>query len=224
LPIPDFINRLREGSTLCGRPHQGITDGNGSFLVGGFNPSEKYESNRIISPGRGENKKKLKPPARFVSFSPWVPHVDWRINLPVVKGSIYKDLERRERWGFHEVKRHKRVSFLPWTFYIIDLKVVVVFVLGKSNIETENDGFFDMSFWVSILVFGGLQIHTKCQPLVIPNSLDHMTWQRLASKKGSSLIAWIDTSLHIHVKYVTNLKNIKKCHVVCSFIIPPYSS
>ena len=32
------------------------------LLVGGFNPSEKYQSNWIISPGRGENKKHLKPP------------------------------------------------------------------------------------------------------------------------------------------------------------------
>ena len=29
------------------------------FLVGGFNPSEKYYSNWIISPSRGENKKYL---------------------------------------------------------------------------------------------------------------------------------------------------------------------
>ena len=31
-------------------------------LVGGFNPSEKYQSNWIISPSRGENKEYLKPP------------------------------------------------------------------------------------------------------------------------------------------------------------------
>ena len=31
-------------------------------LVGGFNPFEKYQSNWIISPGRGENNKYLKPP------------------------------------------------------------------------------------------------------------------------------------------------------------------
>ena len=30
--------------------------------VGGFNPSEKYWSNWIISSGRGEHKKYLKPP------------------------------------------------------------------------------------------------------------------------------------------------------------------
>ena len=34
------------------------------ILVGGFNPSEKYQSNWIISPSRGENKKYLKPPPR----------------------------------------------------------------------------------------------------------------------------------------------------------------
>ncbi len=32
------------------------------LLVGGFNPIEKYQSNWIISPGRGENKKCVKPP------------------------------------------------------------------------------------------------------------------------------------------------------------------
>ena len=32
------------------------------ILVGGFNPSKKYQSNLIISPGRGENNKYLKPP------------------------------------------------------------------------------------------------------------------------------------------------------------------
>ena len=34
------------------------------FLVGGFNPFEKYQSKWIISPSRGENKKYLKPPPR----------------------------------------------------------------------------------------------------------------------------------------------------------------
>ena len=32
------------------------------YLVGGFNPFEKYESNWKSSPNRGENKKYLKPP------------------------------------------------------------------------------------------------------------------------------------------------------------------
>ena len=31
-------------------------------LDGGFNPSQKYESTFIISPGRLENKESLKPP------------------------------------------------------------------------------------------------------------------------------------------------------------------
>ena len=33
-----------------------------AYVVGGFNPIEKYWSNWIISPGRGEKKKCLKPP------------------------------------------------------------------------------------------------------------------------------------------------------------------
>jgi len=32
-------------------------------LLGGFNPFEKYKSNWLISPGRGENNKYLKPPS-----------------------------------------------------------------------------------------------------------------------------------------------------------------
>ena len=36
-----------------------------AFLVGGFNPSENISQNWIISPGRGENNKYLKPPPRF---------------------------------------------------------------------------------------------------------------------------------------------------------------
>ena len=38
------------------------------FLVGGFNPLEKYESNWESSPSRGENKKCLKPPPSFGCF------------------------------------------------------------------------------------------------------------------------------------------------------------
>ena len=36
-----------------------------TLLVGGFNPSEKYLSNWIMLPGRGENRKHLKPPPRL---------------------------------------------------------------------------------------------------------------------------------------------------------------
>ena len=43
------------------------------YLVGGFNPSEKYQSNWIMTPKREENKKYLKPPSRYVFF---VPRVD----------------------------------------------------------------------------------------------------------------------------------------------------
>ena len=35
------------------------------FLVGGFNPVEKYLSNWIIYPGRDKNKQYLKPPPSF---------------------------------------------------------------------------------------------------------------------------------------------------------------
>ena len=47
--------------------------GNGwhiDFLVGGFNPSEKYESKWESSPNRGENNKYLKPPPSFACNLP----------------------------------------------------------------------------------------------------------------------------------------------------------
>ena len=45
-----------------------------SYLVGGFNPVEKYESKWESSPNRGENKKCLKLPPR--SYLPGGPCVD----------------------------------------------------------------------------------------------------------------------------------------------------
>ena len=36
------------------------------WLVGGFNPSEKYQSNWIISPSRVEHKQSLKPPTSII--------------------------------------------------------------------------------------------------------------------------------------------------------------
>ena len=49
-----------KSSRFLGQKKQVV--GRRSLLVGGFNPFEKYYSNWIISPGRGENKKCLKPP------------------------------------------------------------------------------------------------------------------------------------------------------------------
>ena len=44
-----------------------------SQITSGFNPSERFSSNWNMSPGRGENKKYLKPPTRFVDgiYQPW---------------------------------------------------------------------------------------------------------------------------------------------------------
>ena len=42
----------------------------GYYLVGAFNPSEKYWSNWIISSSRGEHKKKLKPPTSYGLMTP----------------------------------------------------------------------------------------------------------------------------------------------------------
>ena len=45
-----------------------------TYLVGGFNPSEKYESKWESSPTRGENKKYLKPAPSYLLVS--VPVID----------------------------------------------------------------------------------------------------------------------------------------------------
>ena len=50
-----FLNEPRKKKTPTPTFHH-------TGLVGGFNPFEKYKSNWIISPGRGENKKHVKPP------------------------------------------------------------------------------------------------------------------------------------------------------------------
>ena len=47
------------------------------YIVGGFNPIEKYQSNWIMSPSiRGKNRKYLKPQTSYgvFSFFPWVPN------------------------------------------------------------------------------------------------------------------------------------------------------
>ena len=41
------------------------------MLVGGFNSFEKYSSNWIIFPNRGENKKYLKPPRLGIKWMPF---------------------------------------------------------------------------------------------------------------------------------------------------------
>ena len=54
------------------------------YLVGGFNPSEKYESKWESSPNRGENNTYLKPPPRYLLTS-----------------SLYP-LQEPEKWAFDQ--------------------------------------------------------------------------------------------------------------------------
>ena len=62
-----------------------------SWLVGGFNPSEKYSSNWIISPNRGENKKCLKPPVMSIApcwcCDSFKPPPSWSTHLFVKKNT-----------------------------------------------------------------------------------------------------------------------------------------
>ena len=54
-PVPSCSGSIRQSSGVQTMK---------KTLVGGFNPVEKQKSNWIISPGKGENKKYLKPPPR----------------------------------------------------------------------------------------------------------------------------------------------------------------
>ena len=57
-PTPLSFSAIKQFSHLRKRKKQPHKKG---YLLGGFNPSEKYQSNWIISPGRDENKTYLKP-------------------------------------------------------------------------------------------------------------------------------------------------------------------
>ena len=68
------------------------------ILVGSFNPSEKYSSNWMISPGRGKNKKCLKPPPSIYKQ----PMVIWGFaHYPRFSDSIswYSTLSSRHIWS-----------------------------------------------------------------------------------------------------------------------------
>ena len=49
-----------------------------TWLVGGFNPFEKYPSKSESSPNRGENKNDLKPPPRWSTYDP---EFQWKLKM-----------------------------------------------------------------------------------------------------------------------------------------------
>ena len=62
-PTPLSFSAMKQFSHLRKRKKQPHKKG---YLLGGFNPSEKYESNWIISPSRDENKTYLKPQSSYL--------------------------------------------------------------------------------------------------------------------------------------------------------------
>ena len=71
-----------------------------ALLVGGFNPSEKYESNWIISPVRGENKKCLNPtPSILLTllYPKFKPNVGTVNNSYMEHGPLYASY----KWSFN---------------------------------------------------------------------------------------------------------------------------
>ncbi len=72
------------------------------LLVGGFNPFEKYSSNWIISPSRGENKKYLKPRPSKVRY-------DWTPKHHTIQTAVETTTQIRSG------KFHRWVTFSPKT-------------------------------------------------------------------------------------------------------------
>ena len=61
-----FVGHIPWSSNFAGSQTTHLFGWVNWILVGGFNPSEKYESNWKSSPNKGENKKYLKPPPGIV--------------------------------------------------------------------------------------------------------------------------------------------------------------
>ena len=76
------IHKLDEGK----HPTHGL-------LVGGFNPSEQYQSNWIISPKRDEHKKYLKPPPRL-----WLGYKSPRCLIHELQVYIYIHISTQKWW------------------------------------------------------------------------------------------------------------------------------
>ena len=102
-------------------------------LVGGFNPFEKYESNWIISPSSGENKKYLKPPPPGDSLWPFYPLVGGHLTISKGHLTIPKRSQRIARlvncsvspFRFYQVEAtpnlHQVGPWLPNTFHHVRL-------------------------------------------------------------------------------------------------------
>ena len=66
------------------------------LLVGGFNPSEKCESTWKSSPNRGENKKYLKPPPRYLLC--YIPYITYPSPYPQFLLTDLTESSSRSRW------------------------------------------------------------------------------------------------------------------------------
>ena len=97
------------------------------LLVGGFNPFEKYQSNWIISPGKVENKKYLKPPnqTRFLSISSSGGSTLNVLKLPTAKTAPF-ELRSCDKRVVHLRRKRLRVEsgcWHPWIHLLCPLEV-----------------------------------------------------------------------------------------------------
>ena len=116
------------------------------YLVGGFNPFEKYSSKWIISPGRVENQKYLKPPPRPYPYAPKststnILKTSFLINSPC-QGAIQPAGHRAtNRWKIE-------TSQLEKAHWVDQLPILGMFTHPTSNDENPYNGYINPYYWV----------------------------------------------------------------------------
>ena len=85
-------------------------------LVGGFNPSETYSSNWMISPGRGIKKSLKPPPSENLSPS---------INIPVSRVAFFRATSATTRRSTWEVGNEKKRGPGPGRIFPFAVLVVL---------------------------------------------------------------------------------------------------
>ena len=127
-----------------------IASSSGGFqccLVGGFNPSEKYSSNWIISPNRGENNEYLKPPPScfFKGNQKWRDTVDGseirRLPLEgkvVLSHSLQGFIRPRWLFGIYSINSNNNVlhSWLCVGVWFYEIRDVIM--RGKKKKKKES--------------------------------------------------------------------------------------
>ena len=139
------------------------------WLVGGFNPSEKYSSSWIISPSRDENKKYLKPPPSWTLKRAW-------------EQTTQSPPKLRSRWRCcHVVARHlfevhllRESQNSPLELHVLHVPVTIFQVPLEKPSNSPNFHVFwnQRSVWLLVFVawtrWVSLVEKSRIWPLLLP--------------------------------------------------------